>query len=331
MNSFTLLLKGIEMTVAICSTQLTTLKQTIAFISYHQKIGIVHIFIFFDNPNDEIITSVSSINIVTAIPCNQDYWQQHQGRPDSIEKRQKINADYAVNLCRMLDVEWLLHIDVDEFFNYDSNGTVTEFFEKYPDNIVTVRFPVCEAIPTKLEHHNFLTEIKNFRCQPITYRNTMKMTFSQKSAIKHDLYLMKLKRIIMKIIGLEQYAKYGFMKAYIAGKSATRVDTRITSMGLHSSRIEYQPHQYGLIANDSRILHFDGFSYDTWYQKWLKRLDGRGTSILMHDERLQQLLDFKKCYDSNDNDALLKLYKHIYFIDKKGKNWLQKLGLIKQF
>jgi len=319
------------MSVAICSTQLTTLKQTIAFISYHQKIGIDHIFIFFDNPNDEIITSVSSIDIVTAIPCNQNYWQQHQGRPDSIEKRQNINADHGVNLCRKLNVEWLLHIDVDEFFNYDSNGTVTEFFEKFPDYIVTVRFPVCEAIPTELEHHNFLAEIKSFRCQPITYRHTMKMTFSQKLTIKHDLYLMKLKRVIMKIIGLEKYAKYGFMKAYVAGKSATRVDAEIITMGLHSSKIKYHSHQYGLISNSSRILHFDAFSYDAWYQKWLKRLDGRGTSTLMHDERLQQLLDFKKLYDCNDNDALLALYKQIYFIDKKGVKLLQNLGLIKQF
>jgi hypothetical protein len=319
------------MTVAICSTQLTTLEQTIAFINYHKKIGVNLIFIFYDNPYDDIISKVEGMEVVTAIPCDDDYWLQHKGRPNSIEKRQNINSDHAVRLCRELNIDWLLHIDVDEFFHYDLRGTISEYFAMLDDNIVTVRFPVCESIPTKIEHFNFLNEINSFRCHPISYRNNVKMTTKQKLAIKYDLFIMKIKRAIMEVTGLEQYAKYGFMKAYIAGKSATRVNASITSMGLHSSKIKYLPHQYGVVSKNSRILHFDAFSFEAWFQKWLKRLDGRGTSTSMHDERQRQLLDFEKHYNSNNNDALLELYQQIYFIDKKGRSILKKLGLIKSF
>lgn len=319
-----------KMTVAVCSTQRTTLAQTIAFIKYYQKIGMEQIIIFFDDPADENHKIVEGLHNVITIRCSNEYWDIASGRSESIEQRQMHNSDYALGLCRQLHIDWLLHVDVDEFIHFDSSKPAYEYFNNIPDNIVTIRFPVCESIPEAQEHTNFWSEIKYFRSHPVDYKNSIKMSLYIKLRTKINLFIVKLKKGFLILTGNSMYLKYGYMKAYIAGKSATRVKANVKLMGLHVSKIIYKKNEFGTISSDACILHFDAFSYVAWYQKWLKRIDGRGTSTLMHDERYQQLLDFEKHYNSKDNDALKILYKKIYFIDQKGRMLLEKLGLLKK-
>ncbi|ASP47987.1 glycosyltransferase family 2 protein [Cognaticolwellia beringensis] len=315
--------------IAVCSTQRTTLAQAIAFIKHYEKIGMEKIIIFFDDPDDENIKTIEGLKNVITIRCSDEYWETASGRSKSVEQRQMYNSDYALDLCQQLHIDWLLHVDVDEFIHFDNLKSAPGYFKNIPDNIVTIRFPVCESIPETQEHTNFWSEIKNFRSHPVDYKNSIKMPFYIKLRTKINLLMVKLKKSFLILTGNGRYLEYGYMKAYIAGKSATRVKANVKLMGLHVSNIIYKKNEFGTISNDACILHFDAFSYIAWHQKWLKRIDGRGTSTLMHNERYQQLLDFEKHYNSKDNDALKILYKEIYFIDKKGKFLLKKLGLIK--
>jgi hypothetical protein len=317
------------MSVAICSTQRSTLKQTVTFIEYYQHIGAIKIFIYFDDPKDENYNIVKDMENVQAILCNDEYWQK-EGRSESIEKRQMINSNHAITLCREQNIAWLLHIDVDEFIYLDKKNTLNDYFNVFSNNIVTVRFPVCEAIPTAEEHNDFLTEITHFRSHPICYRNSMKMKTLLKIRIKLNLLFTKVKKIILTITDSKPYLTYGYMKAHIAGKSATRVNADVQLMGLHSSKINYKDNEYGTVANDAVILHYDAFSYEAWFQKWQKRVDGSGLSTLMHKERNQQLIDFNEHYETNDVNSLKSLYRKIYFIKSKDYSLLKLLGFVRK-
>jgi len=318
------------MSIAICSTQRATPSQTKAFIKYHIQIGITKIFIFLDDPNDALNEDIFKFEEVEPIKCDEIYWQQYENRPESIEKRQLLNANYALNLCRVLKIDWLLHIDVDEFINVKKDISLTDYFNSIDKNIVTIRFPVCESIPEKYEHKDFLHEIESFRCHPLSYRYDIKITLAQKIKAKLDLKMVHLKMFLLNFLGLGAFTKYGYMKAYTAGKSASRTSAKIETIGIHSPKINYQTEQFCLQSKKITILHFDAFSYGAWFKKWQKRIDGTGTSTFMHDERQQQLNEFKVLYEKNDSDALYALYKQIYFIDSKHRSLLSTLGLIKK-
>ena len=109
----------------ICTTIKAPLAEVEAFVAYHLSIGVAHIWLHFDDPADPAAAAFEGHPQLTIIRCDEAYWINLLGsRPDAHQPRQ------AANMKRVYDaapLEWLVHIDVDEFIYTDESiGSVLD-------------------------------------------------------------------------------------------------------------------------------------------------------------------------------------------------------------
>jgi len=83
------------------------------FVAHHLALGAHRIHIFLDEDNPEARAALATQPRVIVTVCDADYWSQKGERPEKHQARQTRNATRAYR--RRPGVEWLAHIDVDEF------------------------------------------------------------------------------------------------------------------------------------------------------------------------------------------------------------------------
>lgn len=84
-------------------------------LRWHSGLGAAALHVFFDDPEDPAETALPDLPGLRAIRCDAGYWRRRRGtkgRPASQMRRQTINANHAQGRT---DVDWLFHIDADEF------------------------------------------------------------------------------------------------------------------------------------------------------------------------------------------------------------------------
>jgi hypothetical protein len=121
------------MTVAIVSTHRTWNQQSEPWARYHLSLGFSRIYVFVD---DGRLDDMSSSGDVRLIACSKAYWEAHSprhyqdhladvrrawgapnfGSPESVIQRQCLNANTGLGLAAADGIDWLLHIDDDEYF-----------------------------------------------------------------------------------------------------------------------------------------------------------------------------------------------------------------------
>lgn len=91
--------------------------QVLAFVAHHLGLGPAHIWVHLDDPDDPAAGALAGIEGVTVVRCDAAYWQGLQGwRPKQHQYRQALNIQHVY---AGTDLDWLLHIDVDEFLVAD--------------------------------------------------------------------------------------------------------------------------------------------------------------------------------------------------------------------
>ena len=119
----------------ICTTVKAPLAEVEAFVAYHLSIGAAHIWLHFDDPDDPTATAFEDHPKLTVTKCDETYWVNLRGsRPDAHQPRQ------AANMKRVYDaapMEWLAHIDVDEFIYVD--GPVDPILEATSEWMLRMR------------------------------------------------------------------------------------------------------------------------------------------------------------------------------------------------
>lgn len=112
-----------------------------AFAAWHLSQGAARIWLCFDEPDDPAFAQLDHPRI-TRIRCDAAHWQALGGRPDRHQNRQSKNA---AMVYRRAGVDWLAHIDVDEFLWPDRR--IAEMLEGLmPDQIL------CRAEPFEAMH-----------------------------------------------------------------------------------------------------------------------------------------------------------------------------------
>lgn len=97
----------------ICTTVKAPPDQMLAFVAHHLSLGPARIWLHFDDPDDPALPRAAALPRVTAVACDDGYWQALLGRrPGKHQLRQSRNVERVYALGA---VEWLAHIDVDEF------------------------------------------------------------------------------------------------------------------------------------------------------------------------------------------------------------------------
>lgn len=102
--------------VATIKADATTLRR---FAEHHLALGAQHITVYLDAPLDRGL----DIDGLTLIACDDAYWAaQKIPRPEKHQQRQAFNATKSYRAAR---IDWLAHIDVDEFLHGDVAAAIT--------------------------------------------------------------------------------------------------------------------------------------------------------------------------------------------------------------
>jgi hypothetical protein len=96
--------------------------QVLAFVAHHRALGPARIWVHFDDfdatgPEAEAAETLAGLAGVEAVRCTRPYWRALNGRrPKAHQYRQTLNLR---RVYAGTDLDWLLHIDHDEFLVAD--------------------------------------------------------------------------------------------------------------------------------------------------------------------------------------------------------------------
>ncbi len=127
---------GIVSTIKANATQIET------FMAHHLKLGAAQIDIFLDAPLPDADLARLAHSKVRLTTCDQDYWDA-TGKP-VMEKHQQRQAFNATRAYRSAKVDWLAHIDCDEFLFSETD--VASTLSTVPDHIEGVMMPPAEEL-----------------------------------------------------------------------------------------------------------------------------------------------------------------------------------------
>jgi hypothetical protein len=90
-------------------------RDTLDFAAHHLDLGAHRVHVYLDAPDARAEAALRAHPKCRVIVCDDAYWRHRRKgrRPEAHQPRQSINATHCLN--RHPDVDWLAHIDVDEF------------------------------------------------------------------------------------------------------------------------------------------------------------------------------------------------------------------------
>lgn len=244
----------------------TTVRQPgisiLSFLNYHFKIGFDHVYLFFDDEYDPMLSIVQTFPRVTVTKNSPELRKRWEGTrlynenaamskhiDTEVMARQLLNVAVATDMASNDGVEWLLHIDHDELF-YTTADVKDHFKQLSAKGIQSMSYLNHEAIPETLEIDNMFNEVTLFKKNRKVFSRAEEAYFTSLKKKEHFLY-------------------------YWNGKSAGKVSTELIPEHVHG----YKNHQENDVTADPCILHFPvcgltnfvdkykilGFFKDKWF------------------------------------------------------------------
>ncbi len=129
-------------TWGIVSTIRAPREDILRFAAHHLDIGADRIHIFLDEPVQGDISALRDHPRIRVRTCDAAFWKRRRReRPDKHQVRQSSNANLIYNRT---DLDWVAHIDVDEFLWPMS--PIPDLLRDIPDDIPAVRVRPIEAL-----------------------------------------------------------------------------------------------------------------------------------------------------------------------------------------
>lgn len=129
----------------LVATVKTPAEKLLAFLAWHLDLGVARICLYFDDPGDPALATLSALPAlagrVVLTPCDDAHWQRLGGRPGRHQNRQAKNARDAY---RATDLDWLGHLDADEFLW--AEAPVAEILAALPREQIMCRAEPFEAM-----------------------------------------------------------------------------------------------------------------------------------------------------------------------------------------
>lgn len=317
--------------ISTVTTLKAPLEITLSFVRYHLNIGIDHMYLFFDDPNDEAISHLKDQKRVTLIKCDQTHWDSFDLDPKSeVQTKQVANATHAFQLARKSGFEWLIHMDSDELI-YGSTS-VKDYFRQIPEYVDVIRFPVLEASPQQLKHNNAFKEITNFKVYTAisSQVKNFSMVASDKKEQNNIFRRWHYKRRIARLFGSNTAARQKFILGHNVGKSATRTSAPIKKISNHLPIPEKGANPNLIVSQSFYVLHYDCMGFHNWRSKWENRINGDHN---FNHQRLSRFrLELTKKIENalHNEDQLKSLYYDLYYLSSYEYYLLKMLGLLKK-
>lgn len=129
-------------TWGVVATVKAPAKDILNFAAHHLDLGAHRVFIYFDAPNDEAFQALKAHPKCRGTLTDDGYWKRRKGRPEKHQPRQTANATHCYN--RKPQVDWLAHIDVDEFLW--PSEPITAQLASQPSTVRSARVRPIEAL-----------------------------------------------------------------------------------------------------------------------------------------------------------------------------------------
>ena len=127
----------------VCTTN-APLLEVGRFVAHHIDLGCKRIHLFLDAPDPDVSLLLQDHPHVKLTVCDEAYWASFKKeRPDEHQLRQSFNATQALQDAHG-DVDWLGHIDVDEFILCQTR--LSTQLQKVGDDMAGVRLIPAEAL-----------------------------------------------------------------------------------------------------------------------------------------------------------------------------------------
>ena len=274
----------------------------LAFVAHHASVGASRIHLYLDEPDKELARTLEAIPGCDVTLCDDTYWKMVKGkRPDGQEARQIENARDAYERT---DVDWLLHIDADEFLN--PTGNIAAELAFVPEGFHFVELEMRERVYTP--DHQPQTIFSGLFRVPLNRRaRAAKALFGE----------------------MATFTTRGF-SGHCSGKSFVRVGLDHLLMGIHVPRLRKVGNErlMSLIAHNATLLHFDGLTPAHWIGKMSRY--GENETYLKTD-RLGEHRRLQLAYvleNAGDKEAVERLHDMLKTVDRQKAAQLQMLGCL---
>ena len=126
----------------VVSTIKAPARDILNFAAYHLELGAHRVFVYLDEDCPEARAALKAHPKARVTVTDEGYWARRGGRPDKHQPRQSANATHCVT--RKPGVDWLAHIDVDEFLWPDK--PIEKQLLDLPDGTRSARVHPVEAL-----------------------------------------------------------------------------------------------------------------------------------------------------------------------------------------
>lgn len=319
--------------IATVTTLKAPLAQTLEFVAYHLHRGVDHMYLFFDDPRDPAFDQLRGEKQLTCVPCDRAHWEA-LGVPAeaAVQARQQANATAAFNMVSAVNVEWLVHIDVDELLH--ARGSLSRVFASAPPAADVILFPVKEALPQDWTYERPLREIDLFKYDPVQPWQVNSVERSPLRASWHRLqshWLYRRRRMARRLACLHPSLLAGYYLGYPFGKAATRTSAPVDAVGNHLPALETGRPLRIHARHGGTVLHFDCMGYAHWKTKWSRRINDPSLFDLdrLRDDR-KRILDLFRDATERGEAALRDLYARLYHLPLRERLVLRGLGLVQR-
>lgn len=233
----------------VVATIKATDEEILNFAAHHLELGAHRLFVFLDEDRIAARKALSAHPKCRVTLTDALYWKRrrHKGRPETHQHRQSVNATHAYH--RAKDLDWLLHIDVDEFLWPAT--PIQQMLAELPPETISARVLPIEAMASDPS-------------DPPPDGQIWCKGFVKNSRARRE----QTNRIYP---GYGDFLNGG-MLSHVEGKVFVRTGRDNVRLRIHNALIDGAHDPASIELAGSKLVHLHGDDWDTWRDRLGYRL-----------------------------------------------------------
>lgn len=229
----------------IVSTIKAPARDILNFAAYHLERGAHRLYIYLDAPEPAVLDRLKAHPQIKPVTCDAAWWAKRNGRPEKHQSRQFLNARHAYN--RRVEVDWLTHIDVDEFLW--PARPIDEQLAALPLECLCARVRPIEALAPAPDDTRPGTSFKAFHLDPAARQAAAERVFPS----------------------FGRYLSGGFL-SHVAGKLFYRTGIEGLRAKIHNVEVDGQQNPGERALEDTELCHMHAQSWEDWQRSYAYRM-----------------------------------------------------------
>ncbi len=220
------------------------------FAAHHLELGADRLYIYLDDDSEDAYELLKTHPKIRVLRTTGAHWRS-ANRPEKHQARQSANARHAYRR-KAGDVDWLAHIDVDEFLWPETS--ISEQLEALPEACQAARVRPIEALAADSQN---------------TAENTAGNTTYFKAMTNDRKQRLAETQAIFPTFGTQLNG--GFL-SHVAGKVFARTGHKNATFKIHNFYVgdDENPGQVELLG--TKLCHMHAHSFDAWMAAYRYRL-----------------------------------------------------------